>query len=145
MLVICFEVWLQLSLFSFDWKFSNREKALTIHQQNEQTNFECRTSTFVAILARNNKGSLQAINFNDLFFSEKRLYTLCSLQIQTFYWEKVNSTLPRKYLFNELDNMKTNKAELPKFTVNEKRWKKFNNSWYFLFGLHIFICLIFIS
>ena len=79
------------------------------------------TSTFVAILARNNKGSLQAINFNDLFFSEKRLYTLCSLQIETFYWEKVNSTVPRKYLFNELDNMKTNKAELPKFTVNEKR------------------------
>ena len=50
------------------------------------------------------------------------------LQIQTFYWEKVNSTVPRKYLFNELDNMKTNKAELPKFTVNEKRRKKFNNS-----------------
>ena len=67
------------------------------------------------------KVPLQAINFNDLFFSEKRLYTLCSLQIQTFYWEKVNSTVPRKYLFNELDNMKTNKAELPKFTVNEKR------------------------
>ena len=56
------------------------------------------------------------------YSSQKKGYIhyVC-LQIQTFYWEKVNSTVPRKYLFNELDNMKTNKAELLKFTVNEKR------------------------